>query len=102
VQAIAAEWRDVRVLMILGTWCNDSKRDVPRFFKIFDQAGLKLDKVTMVAVDRSKKDAEGLTETHQIQRVPTFVFFRGEREIGRVTEKPVTTLENDIAGILAK
>jgi hypothetical protein len=102
VKTIRSRGHDVRVLVILGTWCKDSKRDVPRFFKIFDQARLKLDKVTMVAVDRSKKDAEGLTARHQIQRVPTFVFFRGDREIGRVTEKPVTTLENDIASILSK
>jgi hypothetical protein len=51
VQAIAAEWRDVRVLMVLGTWSKDSKRDVPRFFKIFDQVGLKLDKVTTLEND---------------------------------------------------
>ena len=53
-------------------------------------------------MDRSKKDAEGLTEKHAITRVPTFVFFRGDKEIGRVTEKAVTTLEQDIAGILLK
>ncbi len=102
VQTIGSKWRDVRVLVVLGTWCKDSKRDLPRFFKIADQAKLRLDGVTLVAVDRSKKDSEGLTETHKIERVPTFVFFRGDTEIGRVIEKPTTTLENDIAVILTK
>ncbi len=102
VKTIASRWKGVRVLVILGTWCKDSKRDLPRFFKIADQAKLKLDNVTFVAVDRTKKDAEGLTEKHKIERVPTFVFFRGESEIGRVIEKPATTLEADIAAILAK
>lgn len=102
VQTIADKWRGIRVLVILGTWCKDSKRDLPRFFKIADLAKLRLDGVTFVAVDRTKKDAEGLTQTHKVERVPTFVFFRGDTEVGRVIERPTTTLEADIAAILTK
>ncbi len=102
VRTIAQRAKDVRVLAIVATWCPDSRREVPRFFKVYDEAGLGMETVTMVAVDRSKKDAEGLTVKHDILRVPTFVFFRGDQEIGRVVERAVTTLENDIAAILAK
>jgi thiol-disulfide isomerase/thioredoxin len=102
VKTIGQRGRDVQVLAIVATWCPDSKREVPRFFKIYDQAGLGTGRVTMVGVDRSKKDAEGLTAKYEILRVPTFVFFRGDKEIGRVTERAVTTLEQDIAAILAK
>ena len=102
MQAIGQRGRDVRVLAIVATWCPDSKREVPRFFKIYDQAGLGTGRVTMVGVDQSKKDAEGLTVGYGILRVPTFVFFRGDKEIGRVTERAVTTLEQDIAAILTK
>jgi hypothetical protein len=102
VKTIGERGRDVQVLAIVATWCPDSKREVPRFFKIYDQAGLGLGKVTLVAVDRTKKDAEGLTVKHEILRVPTFVFLREGKEIGRVTERAVTTLEQDIAAILAK
>jgi thiol-disulfide isomerase/thioredoxin len=102
VKTIAERGKDVQVLAIVATWCPDSRREVPRFFKIYDQARLGMGKVTLVAVDRSKKDAEGLTVKYEILRVPTFVFFRGDREIGRVTERAVTTLENDIALIVAK
>jgi hypothetical protein len=102
VKAIGERGRDVSVLAIVATWCPDSKREVPRFFKIYDQAGIGLGTVTLVAVDRTKKDAEGLTEKHQVTRVPTFVFLRGGQEIGRVTERAVTTLEGDIAAIVTK
>jgi hypothetical protein len=102
VEAIGARGRDVDVLAIVATWCPDSKREVPRFFKIYDQAGIGLGNVTLVGVDRTKKDAGGLAEKHQVTRVPTFVFFRGGQEIGRVTERAVTTLEGDIAAILVK
>ena len=30
---------DVHVLVFLGTWCSDSKRDVPRFLRIADGQG---------------------------------------------------------------
>ncbi len=104
VKTVAARGGDVEVLAIVATWCPDSKREVPRFFKLFDQAGLGLGKVTMVGVDRTKKDAEGLTEKHQVTRVPTFIFFRAGKEIGRFVERvtPPGTLEGDIASILAK
>ena len=102
VKTIAERGKDVQVLAIVATWCPDSKREVPRFFKIYDQAGLGAEQVTLVAVDRSKKDAGGLTAKHDILRVPTFVFFRGDKEIGRVIERAVTTLEQDIAVILTK
>lgn len=102
VKRVADGAAGVEVLAIVGTWCGDSKREVPRFFKIADQAGFPMEKVTLVAVDRSKKDAGGLTEKHAITRVPTFVFLRAGQEIGRVTERPKTTLENDIADILSR
>jgi hypothetical protein len=37
-----------------------------------------------------------------VTRVPTFIFLRAGKEIGRVTERPITTLEQDIATILDK
>jgi thiol-disulfide isomerase/thioredoxin len=100
--AISGNASDVTMLLIVATWCPDSKREVPRFFKIYDQARVGMGKVTLVAVDRTKKDGEGLTVKYEILRVPTFVFFRGDREIGRVTERAITTLEEDIAAILTK
>jgi thiol-disulfide isomerase/thioredoxin len=102
VKTIAERAAGIEVLAIVATWCGDSKREVPRFFKIADQAKLPLERVTLVAVDRSKKDADGLAEKHGVTRVPTFVFFRDGREIGRFTEKSTTTIDNDIATILSK
>ncbi len=103
VATIRANSDGVSVLLILGTWCGDSKREVPRYFAIMDEAGIGDATLTSVGVDRTKKDAGGLTEQHAITRVPTFVFFRHGREIGRVVEKvPAgSTLEAEIAKILS-
>jgi len=101
--AIKANASDVTVLLIVATWCPDSKREVPRFFAIMDAAGIRESQLTMVGVDRTKKDAEGLTEKWGITRVPTFVFLRNGQEVGRVVERTPAgaTLEGEIARVLA-
>lgn len=93
---------DVQVIVFLGTWCGDSKREMPRFFKIWDQAGIPMSKVSLYGLDRTKKDAEGLTVKWKIEYVPTFIFVRNGQEIGRIIEKPKGTLEGDIAQILSQ
>jgi len=101
--AIKANAGGLTVLLVMGTWCPDSKREMPRFFAIMDGAGLGDAQLTMVGVDRTKKDAEGLTETWGITRVPTFVFLRNGQEVGRVVERTPAgaTLEGEIARLLA-
>ena len=103
IAAIRANANGVTVLLIVATWCPDSKREIPRFFAIMDGAGISDSQLTMVGVDRTKKDAEGRTEKWGITRVPTFVFLRNGQEVGRVVERTPAgaTLEGEIARVLA-
>ncbi len=91
---------DTRVY--LGTWCSDSKREVPRFLKIADQAGIPPARITLCGVDRSMKCADSSAQREKIERVPTFIFLKDGKEIGRIIEKPATTMEGDMLSILAK
>jgi hypothetical protein len=102
VSTIRQKARDVEVFIVLATWCPDTRRDLPRFFKIADRAGWSTAGMKMLAVDRSKTDPEGQTTKWDVTRVPTFIFIRGGLEIGRVVERPTTTLEQDIAQILGR
>jgi thiol-disulfide isomerase/thioredoxin len=103
IAAIKANANGVTVLLIVATWCPDSKREIPRFFAIMDGVGISESQLTMVGVDRTKKDAEGLTEKWGITRVPTFVFLRNGQEVGRVVERTPAgaSLEGEIARVLA-
>jgi len=100
VNAIHNALRDVEVLAFVATWCPDSRREVPRFLKILDQAGFGGTHLTLYGLDRTKKDAEGLTVKWQIERVPTFILIRGGHEIGRIVERPSTTLETAMVEML--
>lgn len=88
-----------------GTWCPDSRREVPRIYKILDEAGYDEAKVKLIGVNRDKKipnisDEERLKLN--VLRVPTLIVFnkKGE-EINRYVEYAQTTLEQDLLMILS-
>ena len=102
VRGIGAMWGDTRVLIVLGTWCGDSKREGPRFFKIVDQAGLPAASIELYGVDRKKEGTDATPSTNGIEKVPTFIFLRDGREIGRIVESPAKSLEQDMLEILSR
>jgi hypothetical protein len=94
--------RDIEVDIFFGTWCVDSKMEVPRFFKILDQSGfIRPDQVTLWAVDREKKLENGLAQKNEIHFVATFIFKKDGIEIGRIIEQPDDLLEKDILSIVS-
>ena len=90
------------VLVFFGTWCGDSKREVPHFLKIADEAGIDSARIKLYGLDRSKKSQDGVSAGYGIERVPTFIFLRDGKEVGRITEKPQGSLESDMLTILAQ
>jgi hypothetical protein len=97
-EKIQKQNNNVDILVFLGTWCGDSRRNVPKFFKSIQNNTNFNFKIW--AVDRRKKLDNQLTEKYQIKRVPTFVFFKDNQEIGRIIENPSKTIEEDILDIL--
>lgn len=91
----------IDIVVVLGTWCGDSKREVPRFLKIADLTSIHSSAITFLGVDRSKKSSDGVTEHYKIERVPTFIFLKRGEEVGRIVESPKNSLEEDILTILA-
>jgi hypothetical protein len=91
----------VETMVFLGTWCSDSRHQVPRFLKVIDLTRSSLQRVSLYGVDRNKKSPGGTEASYHIERVPTFVFLKQGKEIGRIVESPQTTLEGDMLSILA-
>lgn len=88
--------------IFFGTWCGDSRREVPRFLKIVERSGfLSPDSIFLWGVDRNKELDDGLTQKRDISRVATFIIFLRAQEIGRIVERPqAESLEQDILNIL--
>ncbi|WP_028377628.1 TlpA family protein disulfide reductase [Leeuwenhoekiella sp. MAR_2009_132] len=91
--------KDVEITVFMGTWCGDSKRETPRFYKILDAAGKTKD-IELITVDRSKTTPQGLEAGKDIIRVPTLIFSKDGKELGRIVEYPIESLEADMLKIL--
>lgn len=90
-----------KITIVLGTWCGDSKFQVPNFLKIADALKLDDSDITIIGVDGTKKAENGLIDSLKIERVPTFIFMdKKGTELGRITESPKATLEKDMLKIL--
>jgi cyclophilin family peptidyl-prolyl cis-trans isomerase/HEAT repeat protein len=91
--------------VFMGTWCDDSLREVPKFLRITEdlktQFGVDLP-VRFVAVDRSKQQPAALLAGKSLQKVATFIYYRGDQEVGRIVERPEGLLEDDLLTLAAK
>ena len=92
---------DYEIVGFVGTWCPDSRREIPKIYKILDEAGYDLSKLTMVGVTRGKSTPENLEEGYNVHRVPTFIFLKDGKEVNRFVEYEVETIEEDIARIVS-
>jgi thiol-disulfide isomerase/thioredoxin len=93
---------NLTIKIIMGSWCPDSRREVPRFMRILDLWKFPSDKMTFIGVDNAKLSPVGEYDKLDIQRVPTFIFYKNNIEAGRIIENPVTSLEQDIVNILTR
>lgn len=100
IQKIKELKKGVEIAIVMATWCHDSKEQVPKFYKILDEAGIRDSKITLISVDRSKTAGDVDISDLDIQRVPTFIFYKKGREIGRIVESPTSLLEKDMLLIL--
>ncbi|MBS4066008.1 MAG: thioredoxin family protein [Chitinophagaceae bacterium] len=93
-------------LIFMGTWCGDSKREVPRMLKIFDYCGVKPEQVKIIMVSNAdslyKQSPNHEEKGLNILRVPTLIVYENTTEINRVIEYPVESLEKDLLRIMSR
>lgn len=96
--------KDITVQIFMGTWCGDSRREVPHFLKLADEIGWSDSKVKIIAVggsDSLYKQSPGGEEIGKgIYRVPAIIIYKNGTEINRITEFPVNSLEKDLLAII--
>ena len=93
-----------RIEVYMGTWCDDSQREVPKLLRIAHDLASAHDltiPMKIVAVDRGKEKPERALKGKDLQRVSTVIYYRGKRELGRIVEKPVSLMEDDLLALAA-
>ncbi len=105
VEAVTAKIGDnMKIDVYLGLWCGDSKNNVPPFLKIIE----KIDEISdqKITVDyytverKPSKKVKYFVEELKVERVPTFIFYRDGKEIGRIIENPKNSLIEDFLEIV--
>lgn len=106
LQSVKDKLKNTEILVFMGTWCSDSQREVPHFYKILDNVGYNERKLKVVAVDnhpdRYKQSPQHEEKGWNIENVPTIILVQNGKELGRIVETPQQTLEKDLAAILSK
>lgn len=93
--------KNLTIDIYFGAWCGDSKEQLPHLLKIMEKSSLlQKTEVTYIGCDRDKKAGDLDISEANIEFVPTFIFLLDGKEIGRIVETPVETLESDMLNIL--
>ena len=100
-QNLADKLKNVNITIVMGTWCSDSRREVPRLFKILDHLKYPSGDVTLITVGRDRNGRGEETKGMDIELVPTFIFYKDGKELGRIVESPKVSLEKDMEKILS-
>lgn len=102
LRRIASLDRPAILEVYLGTWCPDSRREVPRLMKILADAAPRGLRLRLYGIDRTKTRPRRLVRRAALQRVPTLILKVDGLEVGRIVETPETTLEHDLALLVGR
>jgi hypothetical protein len=101
VKLLMVKRQDLELLVFGGTWNQDSRFFLPKFFKMTDMACFPQNQITLVCLDPDHHDLDHLAEIMHINTIPTCIVLKKGREIGRVTiSQKSTGWDKAIADIL--
>lgn len=106
IQLLIGLLKGKRIEIFLGTWCGDSRREVPRMMKMLAKTGVDQQQIKLIFVSNESNSYKQSPQHEEfgknIKRVPTLIVYDDDKEIGRIIEYPVVSLEKDLLSILRK
>ena len=100
LQLIKNNINDIKITIILGIWCSDSRREFPRFIKILDLINYDMNMLNVICVNSKKESIYVNIKEYNIELIPTFIFTKDNNEIGRIIESPKKSLEEDFLNLI--
>lgn len=104
IKKLKRKLKKYTITVFMGTWCGDSNREVPKFYKVLEAANFPESKLRVVGLNNGremyKQGPNGEEIGFNIHRVPTFIVYTKKgKEVGRIVEHAVESLEADLLKI---
>ena len=93
-------FKDIQITVFMGTWCSDSRKEIPVFYKLIDKLKISEKSIELIGMSLEKTTPDSLELNQNLINVPTFIFKKDGKEINRIVEFPLETIEKDILKIL--
>lgn len=95
---------NITIKVFFGSWCGDSKRELPRFLKLLSAISFPDKKIQLIGVGSGDSLVKQSPQHEEaglgIFRVPTFIIYKNGVETNRINEFPAFSLEKDLLSIL--
>ena len=91
---------EVNIKIFFGTWCEDSRREIPILFEILKFCSYDMSKIELVGLSKEKTSPSNIEKKFEINRIPTIIFIKNKSELNRIVEYPIESMEKDILKIL--
>ena len=101
VDSVEKHFKDLNLKLFMGTWCEDSEREVPAIFKLLDAVNFDQNKIDIYAMSEEKTTSENFEKGLNIIKVPTLIFYKDGKELNRFVEFSIVSLKEDIRKIVS-
>ncbi len=100
IDSIRANLEDLEIKVFYGEWCSDCRLELPRFVSVIKALDTEDIEIEFIELNRNMDDGLGRAYEMNVLAVPTFIFFRNGKEIGRIIERPRVSMEWDFTEIV--
>lgn len=104
VTAISKAFKKKRIEIFAGTWCGESKADLPKMMKLLHAAGVDSTQIKLIFLNNTaaqyKQSPQHEEAGKNIVRTPTYIIYSGSKEMGRIIDSPIESFEKDLLKIL--
>lgn len=100
IDSIRANLEDLEIKVFYGEWCPDCRLELPRFISVIKALDTEDIEMEFIELNRNMDDGLGKAYEMNVLAVPTFIFLRDGKEIGRIIERPRVSMEWDFAEIV--
>lgn len=86
ISGLRTKGNNLHIIAFMGTWCDDSRNIIPKFYRLLEAGNFPLSRVTLFGVDRQKKTLSDMADALGVTNVPTIIVMKDGKEAGRVVE----------------